>query len=844
MTLDIPGLRPIVNNNNCSSISPPACLPAADQVALYADPDYGGACSIVNIGDYDAPPEAFGNIGNNNIESLLVGSDVRLTMWTHAYYAGADETFDTSDSNLMDNRIRPNSVSSIKVTSRSTLPLAPVLFPVTATDQNAIILRWNGTFSTLYTAELRNCPDGSGCAAPPTFTQSMPASNTNTWSLPGPLPAGTYQWSVAGINTAGTGPAAINIFTVSTGSPPSNSPFPAPFFDDFESGEGEWTYSGLWHWTELSRDGISTHTFVFNDGTDYQTNGFPSGDLTSPPIILPAGIPHELQFKFLTGTESNREFWDQMRIQITNLSTDGKYVEAWQVIDQPQVTWLNSPRIDLSAFSGQTIRIRFHFNALDDIDNQGFGWAVDDIAIQPASAPPPCMESSPNDTRLMATSITMGQTVNGIICPQGDLDYYSISGQAGQRLSTLVKAGTIGSSLIPIITLYDSAGKFLREQDTPDDNGDISFGYQLPAAGKYYIRIKAWDHPSAGGEDAFYQLSTSINSVPPIVNIQFPINRYIPINGFTATALASSTPPGQVDSVSFYWRNSNWMNSNWILIHTDADPSDGFSAYIDPSQVGNLSGGGLYVEARDSTGNRTGAIRLYLEADVTPPVTQVEPFPNPSRSTALHLRWTSSDSGTGIDHFDVEYQIGTGQWQLLAADLPSNQNSLWYLSEFNQTVSFRVRGVDAAGNVEPFRTVTTTVEADCIPDDHEDGDDEISGAVLLEPYQRQSHNLCQLNDTDWIQFIGKTGDDLLIGVTQLTGGAAIQLDLYDSELNVLASTAARDFNQPAILHWMAPGDAIYYLKLTPIHPNLAGTEAGYSIWYGPALTFYLPVVFR
>ena len=844
MTLDIPGLRPIINNNNCSTITPPACVPDSNQVALFADANYRGTCTLVNIGEYDAPPEGFPNIGNNNIESLIVGSSVRLTMWSNAYFTGADETFESADSDLRDNRIRSNAVSSIKISERTSIPPAPTLYPVSATDQDTIILRWNGTYATSYAASLQNCPDGPACTAPPTLVQTMPAGNTDTWLIDGPLPTGTYRWSVTGINNNGTGVGASAIFNITAGNPPSGTILSAPYDDDLENGSEPWTTTGLWHWQEVDRDGAANHAMVFNNGTDYNTGGFPSGDLTSAPIYIPFDSPYELRFQFLAGTESGWQYWDRMEVQIANLSTNGKYETVWQVTDHLQGSWLASLPVDLSAYADQVIRIRFHFNALDDINNSGFGWVVDDISIQPSSPPPACAEPYPNDSRQTATPISLGQTVNASICPSGDMDYYAIQGAAGQHLSIRVLAGSLGSSLSPAITLWDAGGNFLASVDAPDEFGDSLLSYQLPQGGSYYIRVKAVDHPSAGGLDYGYRLSTMSGTIPPTVQILFPYNRYIPIDGFTARAAAFASAPYTVEAVTFYFHNTDWADSQWVLVNLDTDPSNGYSAYLDPALLGSLSGGALYVEARDSGGIRTGTLRMYLEADTIPPQVQVEALPTPSRTTVLQLHWSGSDAQTGLHHYEVEYQVNAGPWQPLSHDISPTQTSLWYLADFNQAVNFRVRAVDNAGNASADQITGTMIEATCVPDDYENADDLPTGATLLEPNDRQEHNACHLDDVDWYLFQAIQGDHLLIGAIQKAGGAAMRMEIYDSDLTMLISTEATGFDRSAFLRWTVPADGLYYLKLNPIHPGIAGTDADYRVWQGQALEFYLPVIAR
>lgn len=100
---------------------PPPCNPNADQVALYADINYGGNCVTLDVGQYPNPGH-LGNLGNDNAESIKVGSNVKATLYEHDNYEGGSEEFGSDDSNLADNAIGINRVSSVKVQWPEQLP--------------------------------------------------------------------------------------------------------------------------------------------------------------------------------------------------------------------------------------------------------------------------------------------------------------------------------------------------------------------------------------------------------------------------------------------------------------------------------------------------------------------------------------------------------------------------------------------------------------------------------------------------------------------------------------------------------------------------------------------------
>lgn len=98
--------------------------------------------------------------------------------------------------------------------------------------------------------------------------------------------------------------------------------------------------------------------------------------------------------------------------------------------------------------------------------------------------------------------------------------------------------------------------------------------------------------------------------------------------------------------------------------------------------------------------------------DTEPPDVTVDPLPAFS-GRSFTVSWSGSDvGGSGIDHYDVQYRVDGGAWTdwLLGVTFTSAEfNS----GEDGRLYEFRARGVDGAGNVEPFGApeASTTVDA-------------------------------------------------------------------------------------------------------------------------------------
>jgi hypothetical protein len=110
----------------------------------------------------------------------------------------------------------------------------------------------------------------------------------------------------------------------------------------------------------------------------------------------------------------------------------------------------------------------------------------------------------PNDTRGQATPLAYGTTLTDAeICLQADVDYYAFTGNAGDQVVADIDAQVIGSALDSYLSLYDSNGIELANNDD-HDGLDSHIEYTLPADGTYYLLVQASGYPNEGGPDHFY----------------------------------------------------------------------------------------------------------------------------------------------------------------------------------------------------------------------------------------------------------------------------------------------------------------------------------------------------
>ncbi len=93
--------------------------------------------------------------------------------------------------------------------------------------------------------------------------------------------------------------------------------------------------------------------------------------------------------------------------------------------------------------------------------------------------------------------------------------------------------------------------------------------------------------------------------------------------------------------------------------------------------------------------------------DTVPPTSSMNPLPQFTFSSNFPVNWTGNDVGSGIRHYDVEFQVNGGDWQTLVSSTPQTSHVVTNAPS-GATYGFRVRAVDQAGNVQVFPAAAQT----------------------------------------------------------------------------------------------------------------------------------------
>jgi murein DD-endopeptidase MepM/ murein hydrolase activator NlpD len=593
------GLKHFTKAYDCPQ-PPPACIPSEEQVALFTRPNFEGQCRLFSAGDHTTP----GDFPDDSAASIRVGSGVWATLFASSGFRDRSGTFLSNDSNLSDDAIGINAVSSLRVKARSTLPFIPVLvWPPAGTTVPA------STSNTLFWEDAGGSIDFQVRLSGPQEILSEWQSQT-TWHLSGLAP-GSYTWRVRARNTAGESSwSSARTLLVSNVELLSQASLTLPYLYDVES-QGGWTGTGLWQRDDtpgVAFSGAYAWRYGEDTGAGHSYNRIRSGGLTSPIITIPA-LPTEsakkpyLRFRYRYQTETQGKHWDQRWVQVSE--SGGPYRNLLQLSDDPMQYWLQSPYIDLSEFAGKDIRIRFYFTSLDEIGNDYEGWYIDDIEMTLFTLPE--CSSFIQGGVTGAVSLELGERISGEICPPGEIDYFVFEGSAGDRITVDIDAQSLGSNLDGILHLLDSdAASPLASHD--DEQIGVLFdphlGYRLLWDGEYYLKLHAWDHPQAGGPNYAYELALSVDNVPPTAELTYPLSGSILPLEITVSVHASDTGSG-VSHVEFFWHSGDWLNTDWVSLGNDWTAEDSWSATF--SSELEQKGAAFFVRAYDWAGNSAGA---------------------------------------------------------------------------------------------------------------------------------------------------------------------------------------------------------------------------------------------
>jgi hypothetical protein len=191
-----------------------------------------------------------------------------------------------------------------------------------------------------------------------------------------------------------------------------------------------------------------------------------------------------------------------------------------------------------------------------------------------------------------------------------------------------------------------------------------------------------------------------VDTTPPTTNVnQLP--QWSPAS-FTVSWTGTDNPGGtgiKTYDVQFRANSGAWQN--WQVATTATSAT--FTGQ-----------NGVRYEFRNRGTDNAGNVEAWIDladtgttVDTLPPSATVNPLPQFTFANTFTVSWVGSDTGSGpsggsgIAHFDVEYQLDGGPWLPFASNTTTTSGTVLNALP-GQVYGFRARAVDRVGNVQPL----------------------------------------------------------------------------------------------------------------------------------------------
>ncbi len=246
-----------------------------------------------------------------------------------------------------------------------------------------------------------------------------------------------------------------------------------------------------------------------------------------------------------------------------------------------------------------------------------------------------------------------------------------------------------------------------------------------------YASTKSWTLPTTNGTRVVYVQyrdgsgnSSSSYSDSIVLDTIAPTNSTILTSSSHMTLVWSNDPTINViwssanDNIGVYGYGFLWDQAPFTM------PSTIVNTFGTNTTSSALSSGDSYyfhLRTRDNAGNwSSNAVHLgpfYI--DTIKPVSTVSNLPA-SPCQSFQVSWGGTDAHSGIATYDVQYRVGAGTWTTWLSGT-SATSAIFNASsvvnyEVGETLYFRSRAIDAAGNVEayPGGSDTSTTPKSCV----------------------------------------------------------------------------------------------------------------------------------
>lgn len=219
-------------------------------------------------------------------------------------------------------------------------------------------------------------------------------------------------------------------------------------------------------------------------------------------------------------------------------------------------------------------------------------------------------EVEPNGTFATATPLPSNNTaVRAALWPNGDVDFYSFTANAGDRVyAAVMTSASAGSSTDAQLTLLASDGSTVIEFD--DDNGTFAAlspsiaGATIPSNGTYFLQVN--DFTAGTTSQRFYELHLRVQSGTPTPEVE-PNDTPATANPLPANGWVSGTRDPALAT-----------EQDWYAIQLNAGDTVFLSLDLDPERDGVTWNGRLGFGLFGDTSNQILTVNDAGSADAIP----------------------------------------------------------------------------------------------------------------------------------------------------------------------------------------------------------------------------------
>ncbi len=227
--------------------------------------------------------------------------------------------------------------------------------------------------------------------------------------------------------------------------------------------------------------------------------------------------------------------------------------------------------------------------------------------------------------------------------------------------------------------------------------------------------------------------------------------------------------------------------------------------------------------------------------DGTGPFLSISPLAATTYSTVVGLTYGGYDPLSGLKAMQLKVTDNAGNTAVLASNQPAGYYTYYFLGAPGQTYKFTVDAVDNLNNSSTL-SASTSIAATCQPDQYESGDNQPTGSSYLSMFGATDHNFCGLTDPDWVRMDMLAGKEYFIVSRSMSGGAAMNLQLWSQESKIVASSSSAGLGQSTGFRYTPPTSGSYYLRVLPLDARLVGTDMQYQITLTEPKNTFLPII--